>query len=47
MIFLAVLLAGVAIWNFIVGVWIVGIILSGIAVWCVIELFTEDDDIWY
>lgn len=47
MIVLALLLIGVAVWNFIVGVWIVGLILIGIATWCVIELFVEDDDYWY
>ncbi len=47
MIFLAVLLVGIAVWNFIVGVWIMGLLLLGLAAWSVIELFVEDDDYWY
>lgn len=46
MIVLSLLLAGIAIWNFIVGMWIMGIIATIFSVWCIAELFVEDDDIW-
>lgn len=47
MIVLALLLAGVAIWNFIVGMWVMGIITAVFSLWVFAELFAEDDDFWY
>ncbi len=47
MIILGLLLAGVAIWNFIVGMWIMGIIATVFSLWAFAELFMEDDDFWY
>ena len=38
---LALLLAAVAIWNFIVGMWIMGAIASVIILWLIVELILD------
>ena len=38
---LALLLAGIAIWNFIVGMWIMGAIASVIILWIIVELLLD------
>jgi hypothetical protein len=43
---LGLLLGGVAIWNFIVGMWIMGIILVIFSLLALAELLVEDDYFW-
>lgn len=47
MIILAFLLAGVAVWNFIVGMWIVGWSCLLLAIWCTVEAFLHDPYDYY
>ena len=48
MIVLAVLLAGVSVWNFVVGMWIAGIVCAVLAVACLIDMWIayEEDVFW-
>jgi hypothetical protein len=44
MIVLACLLAGMAIWNFIVGMWIMGLIMCLLAVWLLAEAIQKSNE---
>jgi len=48
LIFLALLLAGVAVWNFVIGMWIMGIVLLVFTLICLIEAWIayEEDVFW-
>lgn len=47
MIWLAVLLVPIAIWNFIVGMWIMGWIMVLLAVWLLIEGINKANEPYY
>lgn len=44
MILLAVLLFGIAIWNFCVGMWVTGIITVVLGIAALVEWFNPDED---
>jgi hypothetical protein len=47
MLFLGLALIAVAIWNFIVGVWGMGIVALLLGLWVIGEIFSDDDDYYY